>query len=251
MAGNFRRALVALGLLGLTIALSFEAGAQSLSKEQGDAILQELKQIRLLLQQMQRQNIAANDKRAGPPANVKVSLGDHYTLGQQTAAATLVEFVDYQCPFCRKFHAETFEQLKKNYIDTGKLRYVSRDLPLPFHHNALKAAQAARCGGEQGKFWELRSALISNGDKLSPEAIMDHAKGLSLDMERFKQCIDSKKYLDEIQKDITEANAAGISGTPTFVLGKISDGNIEGVVIAGAQPYSAFEARIAELLRTN
>ena len=178
-----------------------------------------------------------------------MSLGDGVALGEETAPVTLVEFVDYQCPFCRKFETETFEQLKKDYIDSGKLRFVSRDLPLSMHPHAVEAAQAARCGGEQDKFWELRDVLISNGEKLSREAILDYAKALSLDMERFLQCFDSKKYLDEIQRDISEANGAGITGTPTFVLGKTTKDNIEGSRLDGAFPYNEFQARITDLLK--
>jgi protein-disulfide isomerase len=247
----FKRALIAVGLLGLTVALSVPAEAQGISKDQADAMLQELKQIRLLLQQMQRQNVTPVGGPTAPPAKVKVSLGGGPALGAETAPVTLVEFTDYQCPFCQKFQTETFEQLKKNYIDSGKLRFVSRDLPLPFHPHALEAAQAARCAGEQGKFWELRDVLISNGNKLSPETILDYAKGLSLDAVRFRQCFDSKKYQAEIQRDISEANGTGITGTPTFVLGKTAKDSIEGIKLDGAFPYTEFEARITELLKTN
>ena len=242
------RALIAVGLV-LTVALSLRAEAQGISKNQADAILQELKQIRLLLQQMQRQNVTPAGGPTAPPAKVKMSLGDGVALGEETAPVTLVEFVDYQCPFCRKFETETFEQLKKDYIDSGKLRFVSCDLPLSMHPHAVEAAQAARCGGEQDKFWELRDVLISNGEKLSREAILDYAKALSLDMERFLQCFDSKKYLDEIQRDISEANGAGITGTPTFVLGKTTKDNIEGSRLDGAFPYNEFQARITDLLK--
>ncbi len=235
-------------LLGLTVGPPVPAKAEGINQEQADAILQELKQIRLLLQQMQQQNVASGTRRAAPSAKVKVSLGDGYSLGEETAPVTLVEFTDYQCPFCRRFHASTFEKLKKSYIDSGKLRYISRDLPLPFHQYALKAAQAARCAGEQGKFWELRHVLISNGDKLGQEAILDYSQELSLDMEQFRGCVDSQKYVAEIQRDISEANVAGITGTPTFVLGKTTKDDIEGIKIVGAQPYAVFEARIKELL---
>ena len=217
----FKRALIAVGLLGLTVALSVPADAQGISKDQADAMLQELKQIRLLLQQMQRQNVTPADRPAAPPAKVKVSLGDGPALGEETAPVTLVEFTDYQCPFCQKFQTETFEQLKKNYIDSGKLRFVSRDLPLPFHPHALEAAQAARCAGEQGKFWELRDVLISNGNKLSPETILDYAKGLSLDTERFRQCFDSKKYQAEFNAISPRPTVSESPGPPHLSWGRL------------------------------
>jgi protein-disulfide isomerase len=245
----FKYVLIASCWLSLNAVLPVPAQAQGISKEQADAMLQELKQIRLLLQQLQKQNAAPAT--AALPAKVKVSLGDGQVLGEETAPLTLVEFTDYQCPFCRKFQTETFGRLKKAYIDSGKLRFVNRDLPLPMHQNALKAAQAARCASEQGKFWELRDLLISNGDNLGREAILGYSKKLSLDMERFQQCFDGNKYSAEIQRDISEANAAGITGTPTFVLGKTAKDSVEGVRLDGAFPYTDFEARITELFKTN
>jgi protein-disulfide isomerase len=251
MRNWFKRLSLPVVLLGLTVGLPAPAEAEGISEGQAESMLQELKQIRLLLQKMQRQNVTPANRRAVPSAKVKVSLGGGYSLGEETAAVTLVEFADYQCPFCRKFHTSTFKQLKKNYIDSGKLRYVSRDLPLRFHKHALKAAQAARCAGDQGKFWELRHVLIANGKKLSPEAILDFAQGLSLDMEPFRNCFNSKKYVADIQRDMSEANAAGITGTPAFVLGKTAKDGVDGVRIVGAQPYTVFEAKIRELLKTN
>ena len=251
MRNWFKRLSLPVVLLGLTVGLPVPVEAGGISEGQAESMLQELKQIRLLLQKMQRQNVTPANRRAIPSAKVKVSLGGGYALGEETAAVTLVEFTDYQCPYCLRFHTSTFKRLKKSYIESGKLRYVSRDLPLAFHKHALKAAQAARCAGEQGKFWELRHVLMSNGKKLSPEAILGYSQGLSLDMERFRECFDSKKYLAEIQRDISEANAAGITGTPAFVLGKTAKDGVEGVRIVGAQPYTVFEAKIRELLKTN
>src|SRR5215471_6315867 len=124
---------------------------EGMTRDQADAILNELKAIHQLL--LTQQNVAA--AKAAPAAapasdNVQMKMASGwYSIGRDDAPVTMVEFADYQCPFCRKFHAETFAELKKNYIDTGKVRYVSRDLPLDFHPNAPGAAVAARCAGEQ------------------------------------------------------------------------------------------------------
>ena len=163
-----------------------------MSKELGEAILEELRQIRALLQQQQQPPAPA-------PETAKVS-GAGFSIGKDDAPLTLVEFTDYQCPFCRKFHATVFERLKKEYIDTGKLRFVSRDLPLDFHSNAMAAANASRCAGDQNKFWEMRETLMAHADKLEPESINDYAKSTGLNMDQFRSCIDSGKYLRQYSR---------------------------------------------------
>ena len=168
-------------------------------------------------------------------------------LGRKDAPLTLVEFSDYQCPFCRAFHTGAFEQIKKEWIDTGKLRLISWDLPLEFHSNAAKAAQAAHCAGEQNKFWEMRNLLIANAAQLEADAILGYARQVpQLDVERFKACIGSNKYSAEIKKAADAANAQGISGTPSFLLGKTNGDQLDGTVIVGAQPYAAFEAQLKQ-----
>jgi protein-disulfide isomerase len=171
-----------------------------------------------------------------------------YSLGRDDAPLTLVEFSDYQCPFCGRFHTDTFADLKKNYIDTGKIRFVSRDLPLGFHPNALGAAEAARCAGEQGKFWEMRNVMISNSTDLSRDAIMKYAQALPVNMGKFRPCLEGETHKAEVMKDLADATALQISGTPTFVLGKTSKDIMSGMLIVGAQPYSAFDAAIQQML---
>src|SRR5712692_8333967 len=132
-----------------------------ISQEQADSIVTELKQIRQLLekQQVQLARVMAPQQPAPPPPpeKVQMSIGNGwYAIGRDDAPVTLVEFADYQCPYCKRFHTDAYAELKKNYIDTGKVRFVSRDLPLEFHPFAMKAAEAARCAGDQQKYWELR-----------------------------------------------------------------------------------------------
>src|SRR5262249_6919584 len=139
-----------------------EPGA--INKEQADAIISELKQIKQLLERQQGQlaRLTAPQPADTPPQRGQMSVAEGwYAVGRADAPVTIVEFADYQCPFCKRFHMNTYSELKKNYIDTGKVRFVSRDLPLEFHPYALKAAEAARYAGDQGKYWELRDALYS------------------------------------------------------------------------------------------
>ena len=131
---------------------------ETITRQQADDILNELRQIRQLLE---RQGATAAEE---PPAPItaKLNLAGMNMLGSKNAPLTMVEFTDYQCPFCQRFHTTVFNDLKKNYVDTGKLRFYSRDLPLDFHSNALRAAQAARCAADQGQFWTLRDLMGAN-----------------------------------------------------------------------------------------
>ncbi len=178
--------------------------------------------------------------------------GDWHTLGSASAPLTLVEFTDYECPLCRAFHDETFSKLKTKYIDTGKMRFVSRDQPLPeYHPHAMDAAHAARCAGDHGKFWEMRDALIAHSENLSRAEILEYAGRLQLDSEEFRSCLAAKKYQAHIDKDIADAVSLNLRGTPTFVLGRASDKSIDGVVLVGAQPYDVFETAIERLLKSS
>src|ERR1017187_2441884 len=136
--------------LPLALLLPLGAQDQGITRQQADEILNELRQIRQLLE---KQNPKAAAPQPQEITRAKLNLEGFAMLGSKDAPITMVEFTDYQCPFCQRFHLSTFSDLKKNYIDTGKVRFYSRDMPLDFHPNALRAAQAARCGGEQGQFW--------------------------------------------------------------------------------------------------
>jgi len=167
---------------------------------------------------------------------------DDPVLGKANAPVTIVSFEDYQCPFCKRAFEQTFPQLKKEYIDTGKVKYVYRDFPLSFHPNAEPAAEAAECADEQGKFWEYHDAVFQNQDRLGKELYLELAGKLGLDANKFTQCIESGKYKQEVGDDFNYGSSIGVSGTPTFF--------INGVKLVGAQPYEAFKQLIdAELAK--
>lgn len=225
--------------------------AQGITKRQADEILKELKAIHQLLERQQ----GSAPRTAFPPpptpderVSVQIAPGGH-AIGRADAPLTLVEYTDYQCPYCREFHLAAFDQIRKNWIDTGKLRYLSRDFPLDFHENAMRAAQAARCAGEQGRFWELRHVMIVNASQLKPENLLTYATDLRLDVEKFRGCLDSNRYRQEVEIHMAEGQRAGVSGTPAFVLGRMSDGRIDGVRLMGAMPYAMFESRLEEMLK--
>ncbi len=220
-----------------------------LTEDTGRQILKELREIRQVLEKQQRPSPPQQPAAPAKPEIVTLKDGGPHVLGRSDAPLTLIEYTDYQCPYCKRFYESTFADLKKNYFDTGKVKFISRNLPLAFHPHAQKAAQAALCAGEQGKYWEMRDALFRNQNKLDVEAVIGYANGLSLKADAFKGCLDSGKFAKEIGDEAAYAGTLGITGTPTFVLGTAKGDAIVGRKIVGAQPYAAFEMQINELLK--
>jgi len=176
----------------------------------------------------------------GQPTVVKVSTGGNVALGNANASVTIVEFSDFECPYCGNFFTETLPLITKNYIDTGKVQLFFRDFPLSFHADAEKAAEAAECAGEQNKFWQMHDKLFENQNALGVDNLKQYAKDIGLDSAQFNSCLDSGKTAPEVQKDLADGQSYGVSGTPTFF--------INGVEVVGAQPYSAFEQVINQAL---
>jgi protein-disulfide isomerase len=180
-----------------------------------------------------------------------VGVSGRPSLGRQDAPVTLVEFSDYQCPFCKRHFSTVYPVLKKDYIDTGKLRYVFRDFPIPnLHPQAKKAHEAAYCAGEQNKYWEMHELLFENSQDFSVPALKSYATKIALKHDHFDACLESGKYSGDIDKEITEGSAAGVSGTPTFFIGPSGSGHkIIGTVLSGAQPLARFKQVIDDLLK--
>ena len=212
-------------------------------QQQNEEILRELRAIRMLLERL------TTPQQPAQPATARVTNLSGYALGKADAPLTMVEFTDLQCPFCRQFMLTSFDELKKNWIDTGKLRYVTRDFPIAdLHAQAVPAARASRCAGEQGKFWEMRLALMRNANLLSPAYIAATAADLKLDTKAFASCSTSSKFDAEIQADMQEGTRVSVAGTPTFVMGRTAGSMIEGPVVVGALPYAQFDAKFRQLL---
>ena len=225
-----------------------------ITKEQADAILSELRQIRQLLEKQQALLARGGSPQpytVPPPQKVQMNVDESWrSIGRADAPVTIVEFTDLQCPSCRKFHTDAYAELKRSYIDTGKVRFVSRDFPLEgLHPYALKAAEAARCAGDQNKFWEYRSALFSDGGAMTDDMLKKSAEGLSLDMKVFQACLDTGKYKAGVQKDAQEAVKIQIMATPTFVVAKSTKDKLEGIRITGAQSFATFQSAIDSLLK--
>ena len=201
--------------------------------------------------------LGANIKQAGNPIigeKIDVSVDDDAVMGSGNAEVTIVEFSDFQCPFCRVFWSGAYQQIKKEYIDTGKVRFVYRDYPLSFHPAAQVSAEAAECAHEQGKFWEMHDKIFGEQAKQGTGTVTygvaelkTWASQIGLDSAKFNQCLDSGKYKSEVEKDLTDGSSYRVDGTPaTFVNGRLvvsSDGRS-----VGAAPFSVFQSVIeAEL----
>ena len=169
---------------------------------------------------------------------VSVSTEGEPSIGPDDAPVTIVEFSDYQCPYCQTWYTQTYSQIMSSY--PNQIRFVYRDLPLPMHPEAVPAAEAADCAGEQGAYWKYHDALFSGKYSLGRTAYEHIASDLGLDKTAFTTCLDDHRYTAEIQSDAADAAALGLNGTPSFV--------INGRILVGALPFASFKAIIDEEL---
>jgi len=173
--------------------------------------------------------------------NAESLVDDDPVLGDENAPLTIVEFSDFECPFCERFRSQTFDQIKSQYIDTGKVKFVYRDFPLTsIHPMAQKAAEAAECADDQGKFWEYHDVIFERQNLLSITSLKQWAQELGLDTNEFNDCLDSGKHTNEVNKDAQDAQSAGGRGTPFFVVGNVP--------VSGAQLFANFQAAIESQL---
>jgi protein-disulfide isomerase len=169
--------------------------------------------------------------------------GEAAVLGSPDAPLTMLEFTDFQCSYCRQYALQTLPRIHKAYIDTGRVRYVVKDFPLPNHNNAQKAAEAAHCAGEQGAYWDMHYYLFQAQQQwaaLAPEKAVDafatYAQDLGLDGAAFASCLASDQFAGQVRQDLWEGQRAGIEGTPSFL--------IDGQVLAGALTFERFQVAI-------
>ena len=239
------------------------AQVQSQAKDQPQGELSALRTDIRALQAEQQQIITRLDElkqllqangqsvRPQPPSTLDIH-GEHFR-GDGGARVAIIEYADFECPYCGEFEQKTFPQLLSDYIATGKVKYFYRDLPLPMHARALPAARAARCAGEQGKYWEMHDSLFAKQNSLSAPALLDRAQTLGLDTAKFTECQSSEKYTADIQKSVSGAQKMGIDGTPTFFLGVVEPGGDVTIEkrLQGAAPFDVFKTEIDALLASN
>ncbi|MCF6211683.1 MAG: DsbA family protein [Gammaproteobacteria bacterium] len=214
-----------------------------------DEILQQLSELRrdhnALRKQVEELRVELARKNAGSQPKKEVSLDNEPSIGNKNAKVVMVEFTDYQCPFCQRHTQKTFPQLKEGYIDTGKLFYVMKDYPLAFHDQAKPAAVAANCAGEQGAYWAMHEQLFASGIRLGKNTYKTIAQSLSLDSEVFEACLDDPEQAKEVDADFAEGSRVGVRGTPAFFIGKLEgDRLVNGVFVGGAQSFNKFSGII-------
>jgi protein-disulfide isomerase len=219
-----------------------------ITRQQADAILKELTRIRQILEKQGRSGLA--EQMPMLPQTRRLSLKGGVSLGSGQAPIAIVEFADFECPYCRQFQSTVFAEIRRRYIDTGKVRFVIRDFPLSTHANAMQAAEAARCAGDQGKYWPMHDALFSEPPKLDQIGLAEHAESLALDVDMFRSCLARGKHKPDIETDMQVAGALEINGTPSFLIGKITGEEVEGSIIVGSQRLSAFDAKLKEMGET-
>ncbi len=183
------------------------------------------------------------DKSGQPSGPVEVSLDDDAVKGDINAPVTILEFSDYECPFCGRFFTETYPQIIKEYVDTGKVKYVFRDFPLSIHANAATAANAAECVRKQGgdaMYFEYHDVLFVNQSALDADSLKTYAANFSIDQDQFESCVDNIEFMEEVNNDFAEGGEYGVRGTPAFF--------VNGILLSGAQPFENFKAVIEEQL---
>lgn len=233
-----------------SIAIATFVGGYSLGSYQNSGLSNdELKEILSDIKAAPVQQPVQAPSQPSAPSLIMVSLDDDPFKGNPNAQVIVVEFSDFQCPFCSRFYQQTLGEIQRDYIDTGKIKFVYRDLPLDnLHPNARPASIAAECADEQGKFWEYHNVLFEKQSEWNrlPKAdfqttLIQYASDLGLQTSSFESCLSSEKIADEVNKDTLDAAKYGATGTPAFFIGNEKDGFVK---LSGAQPYPNFQAAI-------
>jgi len=235
---------IATFLAGYTIGTIDDNSSSLVTAEELKAIISEM-EIKTSTVQPSQVPIQQPSSPSRTPLYI-ISIDDDPVKGDPNAPITIIEFSDFQCPFCSRFSSQTLPLLEENYIDTGKVKLVYKDMPLDtIHPNARMAHIAAECADEQGKFWEYHDILFeqqSQWQRLSPSnldnTLTNFASGLEMQSTDFQACMKSPEIAKEVNDDPIQARSYGATGTPTFFIGNEKNGF---VILVGAQPYSAWK----------
>lgn len=244
----FKRLSLAVALSTLLVSCSGMAP----QAEQSKGVAQQLSDV-------QAQLVALNkkfddlDDRLPPrqlPKKADIAFDHRPALGEQSAKVGIVEFSDFECPFCRKFHDTTFEDIKKNYIDAGKVVFVARNAPMDIHPAAEPAAIAAQCAAEQNAFYKMQVELFKNQEQLGRPLYKQLAGDIKLDVDSYMKCLDAPSTKQYVHDDLAFATKLGVQGTPTFFVGRVEgNGLVDAVAMVGAHPYSLFTQVIDSFLK--
>ncbi|MBI2202498.1 MAG: DsbA family protein [Candidatus Rokubacteria bacterium] len=216
-------------------------------KQDQAAIRKEIAEIKALLR-----GRGAAAPSSGGLSDVRLAVQGAPALGQDSARVTIVEFSDYQCPFCRRHSSDVFPEIVKDYVKTGKVRYVFRDFPIAsLHPQAHRLHEAAHCAGDQGRYWQMHERLFEESQRSDTKDLVARARALGLDGPRFERCLAGGVHATRVRQGVADAEKARVRGTPSFFLGFTErDGApIQPQrLVVGAQPYEAFKQAIDGLL---
>jgi protein-disulfide isomerase len=193
--------------------------------------------------------VPAAARGAEPVDGVELTLADAPVLGSRKSGFVVVEFSDYQCPFCGRYARETYRLLQREFVESGKVAYAFMDFPLErIHASAFRAAEAARCAAREGKYWDMHDRMFANQSALAEPDLLNHGRALGLG-ESYRRCL-ATGLGTTIRNEITEGHRAGVSSTPTFLIGRFLPNNKVRVLrrLRGAQPYFAFQTSLRDLL---
>jgi protein-disulfide isomerase len=226
------------------ILLQLKELREDVSRLQKDAELAKSMDARLTALEAAATRRAGNGGPAGPGR--EILFGDAVPRGSASAKVAVVEFTDFECPFCARHFHEVFPQLKKAFIDTGRIRYYARNYPLEFHSHARSAAVAAVCAEQVGgKYWQMHDRLFSGGSALGADFYRESATSLGVDAQRFSACMADPLPLQRVNADVQYANTVGVSGTPKFFVGRIQGNKIvDAIEVQGARPFEYFRSVI-------
>ena len=201
--------------------------------------------------QFTAKQLSAANTSAQPPKKPKIATigikGDP-AIGSPSAPVTIVEFSDFECPYCKRFEEETLPKLKQHYIDKGLVRFIHKDLPLPFHQNAFLAATLARCAEEDGKYWEAYQALFNQQNCLTCKGPLAITASTGIKKDKLERCSQDKRIKQAVNINASEAELNGIRATPTFVIGQSNQSMHSGKVVEGALPWEEFKANVDSAL---
>ena len=233
-------------IIGIIVAVgiaAFFAGSYSSNLNSDQISEEDLEEAMAKLELRILQNQLPTEQ---PKPPVKISADDDPIIGDPNAPITIIEFSDFECPFCARFHVQTLPSLLDEYIDQGKVKIVFRDFPIQsIHPNAVPAAVAANCANDQGNFRGMHDIIFENQNEWSnletTDALMtfsQYAAEIQINQEMFDSCLTSGKHIQEIQKDLEDGREYGVSGTPGFFVGNDQVGFVE---LKGAQPFESFK----------
>ena len=239
-------------LIGITIIATFFAGVYVSNFDSNQVSEEELQEAISKLELKLLQNQLPTGQ---PTPIVKISADDDPVIGDPNAPISIIEFSDFQCPFCARFHIQTLPSILEEYVDQGKVKLIFRDFPIQnIHPNALPASVAAECANEQGKFKEMHDKLFDNQKEWSGletanamSLFSQYALEMGLEQEVFDSCLTNGKYIEEIRNDLNDGRTYGVSGTPGFFIGNDQIGYVE---LKGAQPFESFKKVIDAQLNT-